>query len=407
MDANTSAKRRKLDTDESATSTRSLRSSLPAPRRDIYDLNEEERPEAAATDVTNDSIEQSGEVEQMRELDTSTSYAPQTAARTPTPLMGEEEITESPSHAPGSGHRMRTLNPSAGQSSRLQDELQVDSSAQIELAGSPTPQRKRKRATSDDPNLSTARSRRTRASEVLNQVDEPADEIDELSPEQPKRGRRRRSSTQREALDESVVEELADERETAEEIDEEEAATTLKKNRGRRVSRRAAAEPSPDLDEPSELTLPVSKKQHSRTSLGSSPAKQRHPKNANPKAAPKPSKKPAKKQIRIGSPIPVTVHRLTKRVTYDEDESDADILNSEVPYARRGGVNTIDVLNQVCVEIIGSALETLQENSRNTQDHTLKREYRNKYRVAETFGRELQLRLLEHVSVSSVTLTEP
>jgi hypothetical protein len=202
-----------------------------------------------------------------------------------------------------------------------------------------------------------------------------------------------------ETLEEAIVEESASKREAAEDIEDAEATAVLGKNRGRRVSRRALSQPSPDLDEPSEQPLLVAKKQRSRLHPISSPAQQRHPKSTNQKAVSNPPKQTSKKQIRTGSPIPITVHRLTKGPIYDEDESDADILNSDIPFAKRGGVNVIDTLNQVCVEVIESALETLQNSQRNTRDPALKREYRHKYRVVETFGRELSTRLLDHVSI--------
>lgn len=360
----------------------------------------EGEPEALATDITNGSIEQSTDFQQVDEPDTSALFVPQTSYRTPSLEIGEVEITESPSHAPGSGHRTRTLIGSAVQSSQLHDELQIDSSAQIELPRSPTPQRKRKRHTSIP---DTGRSRRIRAStaNVLMELNTSGDEVDELSPEQSRRGRRHRSSIQKESFKEPDVEESVDDRETAEEVEDEEAATILKKNRGHRQPRHAPAEPS-YLGEPSEQVV-VGKKQRSRPHPASSPA-QRYPKNANPKAASKPSKKAAKKRVRMNSPIPVTVHRLTERPTYDEEESDADILNADIPYARRGGVNTIDVLSQVCQEVIGSSLDTIHEHSRNAQEITSRREFRDKQRFVEAFGRELQTRLLEHVRMNCNSL---
>lgn len=159
------------------------------------------------------------------------------------------------------------------------------------------------------------------------------------------------------------------------------------------------------MDEPNSTPI-VAQKQPLRLRPAPSTAQQRHPKNTKSKPASNGPKKSVKKQVRIGSPIPVTVHRLTKRALYDDDESDADILNSEIPYARRGGVNAIDVLSQVCQEIIGSGLDTLQDGGRDSEDPALRREYRNKYRAVEAFGRELQTRLLEHVSVLSITALE-
>jgi hypothetical protein len=168
----------------------------------------------------------------------------------------------------------------------------------------------------------------------------------------------------------------------------------LKKNRGRRISRNIPTE-SPDLDSSEISRVPVTKKQKGRARLDPSPVKQRHPKNQSSKTKTQSSKK---SKVRVGSPIPVTVHRLTKAPVYDEDELHADILNSEIPRTKRGGVNAIDVLSQICQEIIGAGVDTLQEGWSNCEDPALRREYKTKLRAVEAFGNELQTRLLEHVS---------
>ena len=109
--------------------------------------------------------------------------------------------------------------------------------------------------------------------------------------------------------------------------------------------------------------------------------------------------KPRSRSV-LAVPSRSLVHRLTNGLTYDDDEADADILNSDIPHSKRGGVNVIDVLNKLCTELIDSALETLNDSSKSTQESALKREYRNKRKVVEAFGREFNNRLLEHVSMS-------
>ena len=87
---------------------------------------------------------------------------------------------------------------------------------------------------------------------------------------------------------------------------------------------------------------------------------------------------------------------------YDEDELHADILNAEIPRTKRGGVNAIDVLSQVCQEIIGAGLDTLEDGFKRCEDQVLRREYKTKLRAVEAFGDELQTRLLEHVSFNGL-----
>lgn len=227
------------------------------------------------------------------------------------------------------------------------------------------------------------------------------DEVDELSPDQ-HRSRSRKSKQLLMPVDLEVDGEDAAQQsdEEAEEIDDGEAATILTRARGNgRQSVRALE--SPDLDEPTPVPA---KKKGRKTRKVSTPAQQRQPKPAAPKAAPKPVAKSAKQsnkssKVRVGSPIPIIVHRFTQRPQYDDDDSDADILNSEIPYIKRAGVNPIDVLSQVCREIIDSGLETLAEGGRQSEDPVLRREYKTKFSAVEAFGREMQNRLLGHVGV--------
>ena len=58
----------------------------------------------------------------------------------------------------------------------------------------------------------------------------------------------------------------------------------------------------------------------------------------------------------------------------------------------------IDVLSQICDEVIESSLETLHEAAVNAKDAPTKREFRTKLRALEAFQEELRTRLLEHVS---------
>ena len=389
-DANTSAKRRKLDTDDPpSSSTRSTRSSQPRPRPDIYTINDDDPQEASALEASNASIEASTVVETVLELDTM-APPPIRTVRTPVPALTEEEITESPLDAPGSGHRMRvSILEASVASSRLQEEL--DGSSAIET---PLPKNQRKRRRRDEAPKPSPRQSRSR-----NVPESPADdELDELSPEQPERGGRKVLIEHSPELEEPSVTKDPEEEEEAEAIDDEQAARLLKKNRGKRILRNIPEE-SPDLDSPEVTRVPVAKKQKGNSRPRSSPAKQRHPKQQSAKTKPETSKK---SKQRLGSPIPVTVHRLSRAPMYDEDELHADILNAEIPRTKRGGVNAIDVLSQVCQEIIGAGLDTLEDGFKRCEDQVLRREYKTKLRAVEAFGDELQTRLLEHVSFNDL-----
>lgn len=123
---------------------------------------------------------------------------------------------------------------------------------------------------------------------------------------------------------------------------------------------------------------------------------------SQPKAPRAKSKKPAParagRTVKAGgSSVPIKIQRFTKPRRLDEDDADAvDILNIEIPFANRGGVNAVDVLAQMCEEIIDVTLQKLREAFGDAQDSTLRKEFRTKIRALEAFQEELRTRFLEH-----------
>jgi hypothetical protein len=402
-DANTSAKRRKLDTDlDPPSSGRSTRSSRNA-RPDIYSINGDDQQETSIGDLPNASIEQLEVTEAVVDPTAEEPHAssPPQAARTPSlPAQVIDEVEESPADAPGNSQRLRTVFHAANITSIELQGLQESSPAGLETE-TPIPRRKRKRGEISTNTLPETISRASRSQ--LAKVASSISDINELSPEQPiRRGRRARAVVEETSPDLDEPSKVSDEQEEAEAIDDEEAAALLKKNRGRRISRNVDAE-SPSLDEVEAPISPVAKKRKGKARIDSNPVK-RHPKvKQNAKQAV--SRKFGKKAtIRAGSPIPVTVHRLTRPLVYDEEEADADILNAEIPHTKRGGVNAIDVLSQICQEIVGAGLDTLEDGGSSCEDPALRREYKTKWRAVEAFGKELQTRLLEHVGISHLLI---
>ena len=403
-DANTSAKRRKLDTDlDPASSGRSTRSSRNA-RPDIYSINGDDQQETSVGDLPNVSIEQLEATEAVVGpiSEKTRASSPPEAARTPSlPAQMIDEVEESPADAPGNSQRLRTVVHAANITSLELQSLQESSPAGLETE-TPVPRRKRKRGEGSTNILPETTSRASRSE--LDKVASAVSDIDELSPEQPiRRGRRARAVVEEPSPDLDEPSKASDEQEEAEAIDDEQAAALLKKNRGRRISRSVPAE-SPGLDEVEASISQIAKKRKGKAPIDSSPVKQRHPKVKQNARQPVSRKSGKRAKIRAGSPIPVTVHRLTRPLVYDEEEADADILNAEIPHTKRGGVNAIDVLSQICQEIVGAGLDTLEDGGNNCENPALRREYKTKWRAVEAFGKELQTRLLEHVSISDLPI---
>ncbi|KAK0102627.1 hypothetical protein ONS95_006232 [Cadophora gregata] len=411
-DANTSAKRRKLDTDVPPTSSRSTRSQNP-PRRDIYAIETENNadpeqeqessilepvsasihrggrdqteghPDQSLLDATQQSVEQ--EASNILEPNQPSAIAsPARTIRTPLASQTFDEVTESPRSAPGSGRRQSVAIAATLQTS---SQLQQIQNADADVTATPPTRRKRKRG---EPNVSPQ----------IRESQEPSaiDEIDELSPEQPRR-RGRKPKTIQEPLPEQENTDDGEDGE-AEAIGDEEAAVVLKKNRGRRISKHFAAA-SPDLDTLNSSTLVKTGRPRKRHRTESSPVQQRDPKKvaSKPQTLKKTAKKSGQKLHAVGGSVPVTVHRLTLPPLYDEKETDADILNAEMPHIKRSGVSAIDVLSSICQEIIGTQLDSLEQMGNRCEDSASRREYKTKWNAVEAFGKELHLRLLTQVII--------
>lgn len=397
------------------------------------------------------SIEEQADakIESGQELEAVLPEPAQAKEATPVAAQGGDEVTESPADAPGSGHRKRIgLNTSALHSTRLQDVVQIEGPTDVaELEASAAKERKRKRGKTSQP--PTKRSRRSlskdEASAVPSDLEKfpPAtrtlrglsvagneiaetngleesvlrfaleDDIDDPSP-QPRVRRSKRSSSKNESVapeadadvamdieedaeaEDDVPVAIEGEAEEAEEIGDEEASSILKKNRGRRVSRNAPRAGSPDLDEPAEELSQPKRKKARKAQV--TPAKQSQPKKAASRKEKAGSK--AEKESSRGKPLSIAVHRMSQRPTYDDDVPDAHILNSDIPYIKRPGVNTIDMLSQIAWDTTNSAIEQLDSGIQNTEDKNLKKEYKTKRSAIYAFSSELQSRLAEHVSSS-------
>jgi hypothetical protein len=357
------------------------------------------------------------------------------------PLAGRvsamvEEIGESPADAPGSGRR-RPMRISAGapvmgSSTLLQRVLEDLDETTAHVPSSSPLQRVARRKSAEAASVAVGRQQRRSARLSGGSSAGGSDGVDEATPlstgsagskeATPRSSGRKRARTEPTVppveeepeeeeeegegvlVDDEVEEpEPEDEAEEAQDIGDKEAAQRFAKRR--RTRRSLPAPPSPE-DRPEPEPEPAAKRR--RRKEAASPAQQqRQP--MTPKA--KPAKKPAARKKRgpkaaeaadddeaDGGAVPVTVHRFTKKAVAGEDEPDADILNAEIPYANRGGVNAVDVLSKLCEELIRAFAARLEENVQNAEDTAGRREQRTMLRSLEAFQEELRTRLLEHVS---------
>lgn len=317
---------------------------------------------------------------------------------------------ESPADAPGSGHRRRVRASGAvGSSALLQSALRsVDNdTAQGFLPSSSPLSRKSGKRTART--LASARSSRSGLRRSTRLSGSPDNEVNELSsdlavvlevvggPDVSEGGPSLEESVLEVAetvVDEPTIDDAEAEDEHAQETNDREAAQRLGRKRPRRLP---SVSPGLSPDDVSEEL--VAKRSRKERPPKRSPAKQRQPKVPRAKPNnPAPSRK-RKNDIEAGPPVPVKVQRYTRvRRRGDNDSSDEDILNSDIPHANRAGVNAVDFLAQVCEKIINSSVDKTKEGIMNAEDAATKKELRVKLRALEAFQEGLRTRLLEHVS---------
>lgn len=359
-----------------------------------------------------------------------------------------EEVTESPATAPGSGHRRRVrVDNATTQSAHLQRMvLDQEAGDTGELATS-SPLARKTRMSGVTPSAFSIKSTRTAGRSALAQ---PAIDVDELSPV-PRQSRKSNSTSgsgsarssltaaRRSTL--SAINDEPDElsspvpllesrrraqaartktkmsekpisrgqaptsvadvqnvepepgeagEEEAEQIQAEESKRVLGRKRPRPSPPR---EESPELDalrtEPSRL---AKKRRQNRATR--SPAQQSQPRVRSKKQG---QEKPKRKRYSgEDEDVPITVQRYTRPRHQNESDTDADILGADISFADRSGVNVVDVLGQMCDEVIDSNLAILHEAANNADNSTSKKEYRTKLRALEAFQEELRTRFLEH-----------
>lgn len=317
---------------------------------------------------------------------------------------------ESPADQPGSGQRRRVRPIQAVTSSALlQSALRADDYDTLEgmmPSSSPLTRKSRKSVAATTISAPSTQTSLRRSSRLSGSSDDGINElssdvlapVEDVSPSKVRTSQLRSEAEAESAeVEESVIDETAAdddlEAEEAQEFDDTEAARHL----GRKRQRRSEAVTSPELvseevtEEPSSKRLRTVPPQKSKKR---SPARQRQPRAPRAKTS---KSARGKSGDAPGQPISVKIQRFTKPRRLDEDDPEADdILNTEIPFANRAGVNAVDVLAQMCEELISTSLHKLQDTFDNAQDAATKKELRVKLRALEAFQEELRTRFLEH-----------
>ncbi|PHH61441.1 hypothetical protein CDD81_349 [Ophiocordyceps australis] len=350
---------------------------------------------------------QRGDATQVREM--ASLRSPEIS---PPPLPMMEEVAESPANAPGSGRRRSVRYTGASSSvARLQLAMSTDEAGPS--SSSPLVQMARRNDAE-----SKMRSRRSSLSASLQLA---ADDADELLSNTGLEGVVSNSSFPVPANGDLQLEldQDAQSGEEAEEIDAVEAAQVLGK-KGRRKSVRTSSPQlgSGNLEEDGKHAEPAPKRRRNR--VAKSPAQQKGPtRKRKPKPnktqvqdkqarAPKPTaRRPRESTVTQREPeeeaadanddpaVEITVQRYVnfKRRAGDDDP---DPLHLDLPFANRNAETVVDVLAQVCREVVTTTVEQFEQLLRSADDAAQKKECRIKMRAVEAFGEELSSRLLQH-----------
>ncbi|KFX97598.1 hypothetical protein O988_04782 [Pseudogymnoascus sp. VKM F-3808] len=357
----------------------------------------------------------------------------------------DEEVTESPRNAPGSGRRQHLSSDPADQGTPTKLKTPRDATRRARKSERVVPSPELDTLDEID-ELSPDQPRTTRPGEQ---------EVDELSPDQP-RSRQiakgtpadsaRKASRRRSAFEEVSTQETPSvdttkkrrRRSAHEEPDELEGEEVINLSTAKKRSRRSAFEPDtledaatqpksrrrrssalehepeeqtpkaadeiPDVDEPEEAEeIPIAdaaKKLVSQRRRRSAIEEAEQTHTNHPRSGPPTKASPAKQRapktrkptgVKRRGAVPVTAYRMTQH----DSDSDDDILNRAIPFASRSGVNAVDVLSQACDEFSGSAVEALGRGLDGAGSSAERREYRAKLLAVEAFAEEARWKLME------------
>ncbi|KZF26215.1 hypothetical protein L228DRAFT_279450 [Xylona heveae TC161] len=198
--------------------------------------------------------------------------------------------------------------------------------------------------------------------------------------------------------------------------------------RPKRTSAGSAAEPTalqPSQREPSEITEPQadrtvqqSRQQGIRKRKPQTRSPQGRLRERNSAGPQRPAEteaastsRPPKKQRRRQSPagasedqitrrgrrkidsVPITVHRLARPRAADQHEVDS--IETHIPPGKHGSVNAVDVLSQICKELVDRSLDRIQTGLENASEDAIRTDLKRRKKAVEAFGEELNARFLE------------
>ena len=97
--------------------------------------------------------------------------------------------------------------------------------------------------------------------------------------------------------------------------------------------------------------------------------------------------------------VPVTVHRISHIHRLNFIDGEDDDLAGPPTLPKKSTVNAIDVLSQLCREMIGKTVEDMRKGAENERREERKAEWKRKRKAVQMFGDELDGRLFQMVII--------
>ncbi|KAI6760550.1 hypothetical protein HG530_009410 [Fusarium avenaceum] len=443
--ANTSAKRRRLDNEPppSVQAPESVRRRSPRSRpEDPYDLPDSSKESGAQdataepTEVEEPVLDDLEEVESDPGSDVEPQPEPEPEPELPSPgqsveasedneaeielpVLPNTNASKSPDVRPPSRTAQQNTEglPDGAQSVRMSEAVSSTTRLHTTLQDDDMPASSsplvRKVRRSEGPTTIRSRMSYMRTPGTP----EPAEDVDELSPDRPDHAPADDELSEPNTVEEAdpEVEPIEEEQEEVAQEEEEVAAEAIgaveaAKAIGRKRPRRSLPSQSPaaEPEEQADDEEPSPKRRRGRPSR--SPATQKQPatkpkanttakpRTTGPKPLPKQVRrtKQAAKERRIsdGTAIELTVHRFVNVKKFIKDDGNPDQLAADVPFIP-SSETVVDVFSQVCLEVIEGTVAKLLETLGTTEDKEKKKECRIKIRALEAYKEELNSRLLQ------------
>ncbi|KAH7313661.1 hypothetical protein B0I35DRAFT_480333 [Stachybotrys elegans] len=335
--------------------------------------------------------------------------------------LAVEEIAESPLDARAALSRIDIPTSGVlGSSNRLQDVLSTDgpgpasSSPLIRkvrrsmgAASSRAARQSRPEETmeeeADEPSPEKTASIHSHQGDELSSPEDEADESRISNHAEPQGADETEEEEEGEQAEEPEVyngEETEEEQEEAEEIGVDEAAERIGRKRRRVSQSRLSPELGSSMMEESAIEESAPKRRRGKPTKSPVIQKQPAPRKTQPAAAkskgPKSKTSKPRRRSEDGEDptIEITVQGFVHNKKREDDASDT--LVAAIPFANHSGESVVDVLAQVCEEVIATALTQFQQAAAEAPDAAKKKEARVKIRAVEAYREELSTRLLEH-----------